>query len=674
MKNNCIFLLYLFITSFFLNSCRTNDLLTENETHTTNSPFQLSSKTIRLDQSRHKASLNLELEKIKNTPNKFGKTTSEDVYIDTDNITYIENGLNYHTYTFNLIRTNSSDDSPLENLVLTPLPDGTYKELLVSYNLTKQEKLTLQAKGYVNIKNKVTITELSKGTFTPISKGAGMTTCGFVETYTIRGCSDVHNGVSTHNENNTSEWENCKADRKPGVHMTMTYRCDFISDTNNPGTGGGDGSSSGNEGGTYVPGGGSSIPCNGNGIATGPFDPTEDIGDRNCTGIPTTPTVTLSTFFLYVKSLPSDLKDMINDPSNSDFYEELKNYYDANSSEDSRKFITNVLKSNLPNAITAAQFRKWFLEGYSQTFQKNISLLSSDKIQEYIAINKEIEASPYDEEYIKETNEAFVAFTSYADINTMTDAQIEYVLNNNCCAGLLIQNFVHEKVRLISANYLHLRKYYPSWSKGKCFWEASRETFQLLLDVIGVVPVVGEVADLTNGLIYTINGDGLNASLSFASAVPVAGWGAVGAKFAIKTVAVAGGGKVVLGMIKGAGGLITFGKTSKLRAAIKLTDASKHAHHIIPRSLYRHQIIQNAAKSEKAFHIDEALNGMAIDKWRNTNHPSYNDIIEFKLENFKNENPNANYDECYDFLLDLIDEAKAAINNNPTLKLQNLIF
>ncbi|RMZ61324.1 hypothetical protein D1632_00060 [Chryseobacterium nematophagum] len=108
----------------------------------------------------------------------------------------------------------------------------------------------------MNIKDKVTITELSKGTFTPISKGAGMTTCGFVETYTIRGCSDVHNGISTHNENNTSEWENCKADRKPGVHMTMTYRCDFISDTNNPGTGGGDGSSSGNEGGTYVPGGG----------------------------------------------------------------------------------------------------------------------------------------------------------------------------------------------------------------------------------------------------------------------------------------------------------------------------------------------------------------------------------------------------------------------------------
>ncbi|CAA7196974.1 hypothetical protein CHRY9293_03032 [Chryseobacterium potabilaquae] len=524
----------------------------------------------------------------------------------------------------------------------------------------------------MNIKNKVTITELSKGTFTPISKGAGMTTCGFVETYTIRGCSDVHNGVSTHNENNTSEWENCKADRKPGVHMTMTYRCDFISDTNNPGTGGGDGSSSGNEGGTYVPGGGSSIPCNGNGIATGPFDPTEDVGDGNCTGIPTTPTVTLSTFFLYVKSLPSDLKDMINDPSNSDFYEELKNYYDANSSEDSRKFITTVLKSSLPNTITAAQFKKWFLDGYSQTFQKNISLLSPEKIQEYIRINKEIEASPYDEEYIKETNEAFVAFTSYADINTMTDAQIEYVLNNNCCAGLLIQNFVHEKVRLISANYLHLRKYYPSWSKGKCFWEASRETFQLLLDVIGVVPVVGEVADLTNGLIYTINGDGLNASLSFASAVPVAGWGAVGAKFAIKTVAIAGGGKVALGMIKGTSGLITFGKASKLRTVMKLTDASKHAHHIIPRALFKHKIIQEAAKSKKAFHIDEALNGIAIDKWRNTNHPKYNDKIEFKLTNYMEENPTANPDECYEFLMNLINDIKIVVNNNPTLKLQDL--
>ncbi|WP_228455493.1 AHH domain-containing protein [Chryseobacterium potabilaquae] len=671
-------LLLLVTNIFFLNSCRSNDLLTENETHITNSPFQLSSKTIRLDQSRHKASLNLELEKIKNTPNKLGKTTSEDVYIDTDNITYIENGLNYHTYTFNLIRSNSSDDSPLENLVLTPLPDGTYKELLVSYNLTKQEKLTLQAKGYVNIKDKVTITELSKEIFTPISKGAGMTTCGFVETYTIRGCSDVHNGVSTHNENNTSEWENCKADRKPGVHMTMTYRCDFISDTNNPSTGGGDGSSSGTEGGTYVPGGGSSIPCNGNGIATGPFDPTEDVGDGNCTGIPTTPTVTLSTFFLYVKSLPSDLKDMINDPSNSDFYEELKNYYDANSSEDSRKFITTVLKSNLPNTITAAQFRKWFLEGYSQTFQKSISLLSSDKIQEYIVINKEIEASPYEEEFIKESNEAFVAFVSYADIETMTAVQIKSVLNQ-CCHSIIFvpQAFIDEKTKLVIANYQLNRKFYPEWSKGKCLWEASRETLQLLLDLGGLVPLIGEVCDLTNAAIYYSIGDNLNGTLSLASSVPVVGWISASTKMGVKVLNKAASditSRQVLKWIVGNDGLIKFGYSNQLRKVLKLKDVTQQAHHIIPwaSKIQTHPVVQKAAKSKNAFHLNEALNGIPVASWRNKyNHFDYNDLIFTKLEELP---PNLTEEQAYKELMAILKKAKQAIISNPNTHLNDLIF
>lgn len=51
---------------------------------------------------------------------------------------------NYHTDTFRIDRENAPADAPIENLVLNPLPDGTYKELLVSYNLTVQEKLPSQ--------------------------------------------------------------------------------------------------------------------------------------------------------------------------------------------------------------------------------------------------------------------------------------------------------------------------------------------------------------------------------------------------------------------------------------------------------------------------------------------------------------------------------------------------
>ncbi|MER2262081.1 MAG: T7SS effector LXG polymorphic toxin [Psychrobacillus sp.] len=57
---------------------------------------------------------------------------------------------------------------------------------------------------------------------------------------------------------------------------------------------------------------------------------------------------------------------------------------------------------------------------------------------------------------------------------------------------------------------------------------------QLGLDILGLIPVVGEVADGVNGIIYTARGDYLNAGLSFGSMIPFVGWGTTGARFAIK--------------------------------------------------------------------------------------------------------------------------------------------
>ena len=60
------------------------------------------------------------------------------------------------------------------------------------------------------------------------------------------------------------------------------------------------------------------------------------------------------------------------------------------------------------------------------------------------------------------------------------------------------------------------------------------------LDVLGVIPGYGEIADATNGLIYLAEGDYLNAGLSFVSCIPVAGDAAgKGSKAANKTLGVA---------------------------------------------------------------------------------------------------------------------------------------
>lgn len=54
------------------------------------------------------------------------------------------------------------------------------------------------------------------------------------------------------------------------------------------------------------------------------------------------------------------------------------------------------------------------------------------------------------------------------------------------------------------------------------------------LDGIGLVPGFGEIADGVNGVIYTIEGRSVEAGLSFAAMIPLAGWGATTAKTTYK--------------------------------------------------------------------------------------------------------------------------------------------
>ena len=54
------------------------------------------------------------------------------------------------------------------------------------------------------------------------------------------------------------------------------------------------------------------------------------------------------------------------------------------------------------------------------------------------------------------------------------------------------------------------------------------------LDIIGLIPVFGEPADYINGTWYLSEGDYVNASLSYAACMPVAGWLASGGKLGRK--------------------------------------------------------------------------------------------------------------------------------------------
>ncbi|MFN3664869.1 MAG: RHS repeat-associated core domain-containing protein [Sediminibacterium sp.] len=68
------------------------------------------------------------------------------------------------------------------------------------------------------------------------------------------------------------------------------------------------------------------------------------------------------------------------------------------------------------------------------------------------------------------------------------------------------------------------------------FWNGVLDVVQTGIDVVGLIPVVGEIADGANSLIYLARGDKTNAALSAASMIPIAGWAATGTKFVVKTV------------------------------------------------------------------------------------------------------------------------------------------
>lgn len=62
------------------------------------------------------------------------------------------------------------------------------------------------------------------------------------------------------------------------------------------------------------------------------------------------------------------------------------------------------------------------------------------------------------------------------------------------------------------------------------YWAWVRSEYHGALDVIGLAPGVGEIADGINAIGYLIEGDRVNAGISGASMVPFFGWGATGVK------------------------------------------------------------------------------------------------------------------------------------------------
>jgi hypothetical protein len=218
---------------------------------------------------------------------------------------------------------------------------------------------------------------------------------------------------------------------------------------------------------------------------------------------------------------------------------------------------------------------------------------------------------------------------------------------------------------------------HPEWSNIKVYWEASKEMIHFTLDVAGMAPVIGEVADLANGVIYTIEGDGVNATLSYLAAVPIAGWAATGIKFAKKTITAVNGTSRTLKWIKLTNGIIKFGDRGLLRKVLGLAVGdARIAHHLIPWEHEASLLVQKAASGD--FHLNEILNGIPLTAIQHNNggHAVYNALIESKLGQLWAQNVGASMSvqTAQNLVRNLANDVRNWITTHPNESINNLIL
>lgn len=316
------------------------------------------------------------------------------------------------------------------------------------------------------------------------------------------------------------------------------------------------------------------------------------------------------------------------------------------------------------SALNQMSFMNFFIKN-------NFSLSSKNFVNDMIIEFKDSEIT--DQSKVSEVFNvtSYVYQNNY--FNKSFDSNFYTAVDTDSSLNLTDINTALTFSRLFLVHCAVLKKENPNWSYTKVFARAYVDTVQVMLDIVGLVPVYGEVADLANGVIYTIQGDALNASLSFASTVPVAGWFASGIKFAKRS----DGLKY---LVTGTNNFINFGtyNSTKFRAVLGIAkgDATRQAHHIISRAsrILEHPAIQKAAKAttNQGFHIDSALNGIPVATWRNQpNHNRYNDKIIEKLEAIP---ANLSANGTYSKVLEIIKDVKAVIVNNPNTHLNDLNF
>ena len=169
--------------------------------------------------------------KVISSPEDFSKSnlntyTGETTFtINTDVANYLEYGA-YHSYTFPVSR--SVDNGLLENLLLSLQNDGTYKSILIAYDVTEIEKKMMLNDELVDLDGKTSFTILHNQDWANnMNKSIGEPDNMCMSyTMTVPRCSFGGLHSATDIENNVNNGANCKSKPLGGVaepYMTFYF-------------------------------------------------------------------------------------------------------------------------------------------------------------------------------------------------------------------------------------------------------------------------------------------------------------------------------------------------------------------------------------------------------------------------------------------------------------------
>ncbi len=205
-------------------------------------------------------------------------------------------------------------------------------------------------------------------------------------------------------------------------------------------------------------------------------------------------------------------------------------------------------------------------------------------------------------------------------------------------------------------------------SNTKLFFFATAGIWHTSLDLLGLIPVGGEVFDILNGFTYILEGDNTNAYLSWAAAVPIAGYAATGVK-AIKA------GAVIIAT-KNASGFYRVNRVASSFTKMTGAGIGQVGHHIISfhAIVQEHDLFQLAIRA--GFNPNDAIqNGKAIASHLNSgNHGIYANKLVTAMNKITSDFPNLNPIQAKEKLMELIHQIKTTIDNSSGVHMDYLNF